>query len=205
MMHSLYFRCFLIPQRMGFCGKNVIIDPSVLVNGIHNLYMYDNTNIYGRSTILCTRAKFIMKKNAGASRGLTVVTGNHMAIVGRWSKEITDNDKDRHPDAKRYDKDIIVNEDVRMGTNVTLLSGVNIGRGAFIGSGSVCRKNVPPYSVVIGNPAKVIRFIFTPEEIIEHEKVLYKEEERLPLEFLQKNYKEYYLDRINEIKEFKNL
>ena len=146
-----------------------------------------------------------MKKNAGASRGLTVVTGNHMAIVGRWSKGITDDDKDKQPESYWYDKDIIVNEDVRMGTNVTLLSGVNIGRGAFIGSGSVCRKNVPPYAVVIGNPAKVIRFIFTPDEIIEHEKILYDEEERLPYDFLQKNYQEYYLDRINEIKVFKNL
>ncbi len=204
-LYSIYLRLFLNPKGMGFCGRNVVIDPSVLIIGRHNLYMHDNTNIYGNSTIMCTRAKFIMKKNAGASFGLTVVTGNHMAIVGRWSKGITDQDKDNHPKGKNYDRDIIVNEDVRMGTNVTLLAGANIGRGAFIGSGSVCRRDVPPYAVTMGNPAKVVGFIFTPDEIIEHEKVLYTLEERLPYEVLKKNYEKYFLENRAAIAEFKDL
>ena len=59
--------------------------------------------------------------------------------------------------------------------------------------------------MVIGNPAKVVGFSFTPEEIIEHEKVLYPEEERLPLELLEKNYNKYFISRIKEIKQFTRL
>lgn len=53
--------------------------------------------------------------------------------------------------------DIVVGNDVWIGTNVTILSGVHIGDGAIIGAGSVVAKDVPPYMIVGGVPAKVIR------------------------------------------------
>jgi len=61
---------------------------------------------------------------------------------------------------------------------------------------------VPPYSIVAGNPAKVIGFKFTPTQIIEHEKALYPENERFSLEFLKDNYNKYYVKRIKEIVAF---
>ena len=96
----------------------------------------------------------------------------------------------------------MVDEDVWIGANVSLLAGVHIGRGANIGTGAVIRHDVPPYAIVVGNPAKIVGFSFTPEEIIEHEKSLYSEEDRLPLEILEKNYSKYFLTRLKEIKEF---
>jgi serine acetyltransferase len=102
-------------------------------------------------------------------------------------------------------KDVVVEEDVGIYSNVTLLSGITIGRGAVIGSGSVCRRSIPPYAIVAGNPAKVIGFRFSPEEVIEHEKVLYPETERLQFELLQKNYQKYFLSRHKEIKSFLSL
>jgi len=205
MLYSFYSKCFFNPKKMGFCGKDVIIDPSVKIQGVHNLYMHDNSKLFGDSDILCTRAKFIMKKNSGAATGLTVVTGNHMSVVGRWTSEVTDEDKDKAPEGTSYDKDVIVSEDVWLASNVTLLMGITIGRGAIVGSGSVIRNNIPPYSIAIGNPAKVVGFKFTPSEIIEHEKVLYPEEERLSIDYLKKNYKVYYLDRYKEILKFTKL
>ena len=77
---------------------------------------------------------------------------------------------------------------------VILLPGAHIGRGATIGAGSVVTKEIPPYAIAVGNPARVIKFNFTPEEIIEHEQALYPENERLPLELLKKNYDMYYVD-----------
>ncbi|KAA6303732.1 MAG: Streptogramin A acetyltransferase [Candidatus Ordinivivax streblomastigis] len=77
-----------------------------------------------------------------------------------------------------------------------------VGRGAIVGAGAVCRKSVPPYAVVIGNPARIIKFKFTPDEVIEHEKVLYPEEERLPLDLLKENYDKYFVKRIDEIKNY---
>lgn len=51
----------------------------------------------------------------------------------------------------------IIQEDVFIGCNVTILGGITIGNGAVIGAGSVVTKNVPPFSIVAGNPAKVIK------------------------------------------------
>ena len=56
------------------------------------------------------------------------------------------------------EKPIIVEDDVWIGANSVLLGGVTIGSGCVIGAGSVVTKSTPPYSVVAGNPAKVIKY-----------------------------------------------
>ena len=60
---------------------------------------------------------------------------------------------------------IIVKDDVWIATNAIILSGVTIGQGAIIGAGAVVTKDVPPYAIVGGNPAKVIKYRFEPEII----------------------------------------
>ena len=57
--------------------------------------------------------------------------------------------------------DIIVADDVWFGENVTVLSGVSIGQGAVVATGSVVVKDVPPYAIVGGVPAKIIKYRFT--------------------------------------------
>lgn len=61
--------------------------------------------------------------------------------------------------------DVIIGNDVWIGYNVTILSGVKIGDGAVIGTGSVVSKDVPPYAIVAGNPARVVRYRFSEEAI----------------------------------------
>lgn len=53
-----------------------------------------------------------------------------------------------------------------IGDNVTILEGVEIGDGAIVGAGSVVTKSVPAYAIVVGNPARVIRYRY-PDEIVE--------------------------------------
>ena len=60
---------------------------------------------------------------------------------------------------------IIVKDDVWIGANSTILSGVTIGQGAIVAAGSVVTKNIPPYAIVGGNPARVIKYRFEPEII----------------------------------------
>jgi acetyltransferase-like isoleucine patch superfamily enzyme len=67
-----------------------------------------------------------------------------------------------HPHSKGG---IVIGNDVWIGKNVTILSGVTIGSGAVIGLNSTVTKDVPPYSVVAGNPAKFIKYRFTAEQI----------------------------------------
>lgn len=60
--------------------------------------------------------------------------------------------------------------------------------------------NVPPYAIVAGNPAKIIGFTKTPNEIIEFEKNVYPLEKRFSREILENNYRKYFLSKIPEIK-----
>ena len=60
---------------------------------------------------------------------------------------------------------IIIENDVWIGSHVLLLGGIRIGNGAVVAAGSVVVKDVPPYSIVGGNPAKIIKMRFS-EEIV---------------------------------------
>lgn len=59
--------------------------------------------------------------------------------------------------------------DVWLGQRVTLIEGITIGRGAVIGSGSMVTKDVEPYAIMAGVPARFIKWRFEPEEIAVHE------------------------------------
>ena len=69
--------------------------------------------------------------------------------------------------------DIVVGDDVWIGYGATILSGVHIGQGAIVAAGAVVTKDVPPYAIVGGVPAKVIKYRFEPEMIEELLKVDY--------------------------------
>lgn len=60
---------------------------------------------------------------------------------------------------------IIIGSDVWIGRNAMILSGVEVGHGAVIGAGTLVTKDVPPYAIVVGNPAKIINYRFKEEEI----------------------------------------
>ena len=167
--------------------------------------MGENTNIDAGAIIMNPRAKVIFKKNSGSAVDLLAITGNHMSIVGKNLKQVTDKIKDEYDVNHEMDKDIVIEEDVWIGARVTLLSGAILGRGCEVGSGAVVRSIVPPYAVVIGNPAKIVGFRFTPEEIVEHEKVQYDESERISKDILDKNYEKYFLNRIKEVKQITKL
>ena len=170
-----------------------------------NLYMAEYTNIDKGAIIMNTKAKFIMRKYSGAAFGLTVITGGHLSVPGKHHKQVTNKMKEELDVNKEEDKDIIVEEDVWIGARVTLLRGITLGRGCIVGAGSVVRKSVPPYAIVVGNPAKIVGFRFTPQEMAIHEESLVPKDERIPLDVLRDNYERMYVKRIKSIKEFVKL
>ena len=191
-IRSLYYT-----SRLGGCGKNVFIKKPNTYSNLHKIFMEDDTHIDYGMNFLSAGGKLIMKKGSGAAPGLTVVTGSHKREIGKPYKVGNTSHHDND-----IEKDIIVGENVWIGTNVTLLCGSIIGRECILGAGTVCSSEIPPYAIVKGNPAKIVGFVFTPEEILEHEKILYPEEDRLAYDILEKNYEKFFLKRLKEIKEY---
>ncbi len=67
-----------------------------------------------------------------------------------------------HPRTKG---DVIIGNDVWIAHGATIMSGVKIGNGAVIGAKAVVASDVPPYAIVVGNPGRVVKYRFTPEQI----------------------------------------
>lgn len=200
-MHTFLTRYIIHKSKKGYghIGSNSYVHtPSISGKGQHNIFIGDNVIVDWNSVMYADSAKLVIKDEAGIAVGFTAITGNHKGQVGEFFKAAGNDNL--------QGKDITIEEDVWVGANVTLLAGSVIGRGAIIGAGSVVAgKHVPPYSIVMGNPCKVVGFRFRPDEIIEHEEKLYKEVDRLPLSLLEDNYQKFFLSRLKEIREFTSL
>ena len=165
--------------KFGHFGGNVIISPPFSGNK-KNIYIYNNVSIGPYAYFSATNAKIIIKGNCSIAENVTIHTGNHARIIGHFVSDITEKNK-----PIGYDNDVIIESDVWIGSNVTILAGVTIGRGSTIAAGAVVNKNVPPYSVVGGVPAKVIKIYWTIDQILKHEAALYPESERFSRDELE--------------------
>lgn len=90
---------------------------------------------------------------------------------------------------------VTIEDDVWTGANITILKGVTIGRGSVIAAGAVVTKSCPPYSVIGGVPAKVLKYRFSVEEIIRHEETLYPQDKRYSKAELEKQRETYLLQQ----------
>lgn len=158
----------LIRRSFASCGKSVRILGGCSFAGAENIQVGNYVSFGAGMRVLTTRARLIIGNYVMFAPGVTIVTGDHRTdIVGKYMMQITDGDK-RPED----DLDVCIEDDVWIGANATILKGVTIGRGSVVATGAVVTKSCPPYSVIGGVPAKVLKSRFTPEEIAEHERIL---------------------------------
>ena len=167
-------------RQFGLCSDSVIITPPYTCCNPKNIFLGPNIGLGPNANISALNAKFICKGHCAIAEGLTVHTGNHARVVGMYVTDITEANK-----PKGFDQDVIVEEDVWIGSNVILLSGVTIGRGTTVAAGAIVAKSMPPYCVCGGVPAKVIKFYWTIDQILEHEAKLYPKEKRYTREQLE--------------------
>lgn len=84
-------------------------------------------------------------------------------LYGPVTSEISDMHMEMgHPSCKG---DIIIENDVWIGAKSTIMSGVKIHNGAIVGATATVTKDVPPYAIVAGNPAKIVKYRFTEKQI----------------------------------------
>ena len=112
--------------------------------------------IIGKFCQIGRGVEFIMN---GANHQINSVSTYPFYIFNGWKQDPTN--KEDLP----YKGDTIIGNDVWIGQNVTFLPGVRVGDGCIIGANSVVASNIPPYSVAVGNPARIVRKRFDDEMI----------------------------------------
>ena len=128
-----------------------------------------DTGSYGMLNVLeygHTFERLTIGKYCSIARNVIFLLGgeHHPDYISNYPWRIVYTNKKDMED-KRTKGPIIVDDDVWIGLGSTVLSGVHIGRGAVIASGAVVTKDVPPYAIVGGVPAKIIKYRFS-EDII---------------------------------------
>lgn len=166
-------------RSMKHCGHGVYLRPMCSdLKGLWNMTIGDCTSIPKGATFYCTEAPLTIGRKVIFGPNPTIITGDHrIDVVGKYII-------DSHDKLPENDAPVVVKDDVWAGSNVTILKGVTIGRGSVIAAGAVVNKSCPPYSIVGGIPAKVLKYRFSIEEVLEHERLLYPESERLTKEEL---------------------
>lgn len=131
--------------------------------------------------------------NVAVSEGVKIFTHNHDLYVqneGNFKRTL-------------ILTPLFIENNVWIGARSIILPNVKrIGRYANIGAGAVVRHQVPPYAILVGNPAKIIGFLFSPEEVQEYEKDRYPDSEKTDIKKYTKLYEKYFLNRTEEIKNF---
>lgn len=125
----------------------------------------DYTSIWGPNVVITSAIKGIqIGKFCSIARNVTIQEFNHN--LSRFSTyNINRNILGTDVSDNISKGDIIIGNDVWIGASSTIVSGVKIGHGAVIAANSVVTKDVLPYSIVAGNPAKHIRFRFEENKI----------------------------------------
>jgi len=186
--HAFYYSCrvirrlrlYILRPLFGAYGKNFRFDPDGQYS-FENIHVGDNVSLGLRPTILTALSSVRIGDNVMFGPEVTICGGNHRTdIVGCFMTDI-------RPQEKRLidDKGVIIEDDVWIGTRAIILHGVKIGRGAIVAAGAVVTKDVPPYTIVGGVPAAVIKFRWNVDQIMCHEATLYPPEKRLSIEELE--------------------
>lgn len=147
--------------------KPTIQNPNIIVGDFtyfgedafekHVTHHYDFNGdrlIIGKFCQIAAGVNFVMN---GANHQMNAVSTFPFYVLEGWQQEVPSGDD------MPLKGDTVVGDDVWIGQNVTILPGVHIGDGAIIGLNSTVGRHVPPYTIVAGNPARIVRQRFDDE------------------------------------------
>ena len=152
----LYFRttkkgCYIgkrvhIEGNVSF-GKHIFFDDNVEVRNrtTTSSIVGDNVSI-NRNTVV--RGYFRIGMNVSIAPNCTIIGANH-------NFQRTDIPIKHQGVSNRGG--VVIEDDVWLGANCVVLDGVTIGKGSVIGAGSIVSRSIPPYSIAVGNPCRVIK------------------------------------------------
>lgn len=174
-------------------GKNLAVEYDVNISRQHYL---DGTISIGDNVLLAKHVvidysgEVIIEDNVKLSAGVIIESHRHEFIPGS-KKHKANSTKITIEYGAWIGQGSIIGEECK-----------RIGRFAQIGAGTVVRNPIPSYAIVVGNPAKIVGFLYAPEEVIKFEEDNFPESERTDIEKYTKLYEKFFINRISEIKHF---
>jgi len=125
-------------------GSNCLIYPTRFIT-------VKNNSSFGRNVIISTSES----GQSPISIGNDVMLAQHVMLIG-GNHSFTRTDIPISCQGEGKQGPIIIEDDVWIGARSIVLTGVTIGKGSIVGAGSVVTRNIPPYSIAAGNPARII-------------------------------------------------
>lgn len=155
-----------VKRSLGSCGDNVTGLVNCTLWGPENIRIGNDVRIQPGFFAIAIEAHISIGSKVIIGPRVGMITGDHnTSVVGRYMYDVSEK---RESD----DAPIVVEDDVWIGYGAIILKGVRVGRGSAVAAGAVVTSDVPNYAIVAGVPAKLLRMRFTPEEILEHERML---------------------------------
>lgn len=142
------------------CGNDTHIDIGGDFYPLKNMHIGANTSIGPDARFWSTKAQIYIGNFVLIGPRVTIITGDHrLDVEGKHIAQLTDEDK-----LDENDKDVVIEDGAWIGAGAIILKGVRIGEGAVIAAGAVVTKDVPPYSIAAGVPARKVKNRFEKTE-----------------------------------------
>ena len=153
-------------------GKGFRFDPYGCYT-FGTIFVGDSVSLGDRPILLAAESKIYIGNKVMFGSEVMILAGDHnTSVVGEFMCNV----KVKRPENNR---DVIIEDDVWIGSRAIILKGVVIGRGCIVAAGAIVVESAPPYSIVGGVPARVLKFRWDVDTILQHEEKLYPPEKRL--------------------------
>ncbi len=151
-MFRSYGRHFVFDPDDYFSYRTISVGNDVLIGPGARIYSSDSTITFGNKIML--------------GPGVSIVGGDHnTSMVGAFMRDVTQK-------LPENDLPVVIEDDVWIGSNAIILKGVTIARGSIVAAGAVVTKSFPPYSIIGGVPARLLKPRWPEETIAQHEAAL---------------------------------
>lgn len=148
-LFAYYTVNYVVGRQQATIGKECKIHPTVMFRQPWNIKIGDHCSINHNNIF---QAGYVYGK---------ITLGNHVLTAANCMfiaySHAYDDLNEPIKEQGYYDAPIVVEDDVWLGHGVTVMAGVTIGHGSVIGAGAVVNKDIPPYSIAAGVPARVIK------------------------------------------------
>lgn len=173
-------------------GKGLMVQRNVDIHrehGLNGTIKIGNDVLLAKHVFIDYSGDVVLSDNVKLSAGAIIESHRHAFVPGSHKYEAI-------PTC------IVIEEGVWIGQRAVICeSSKRVGRFAQIGAGAFVRNPVPPYAIMVGNPAKIVGFLFTPEEVEQFEKEHFPLEERTDIKKYETVYNKFFINRIEEIKQ----